>query len=374
MQPHILNCRLDLHTIKPESNLQFHIDAPTDVQEISENLFIQGWVVHPTQKIERIFLLSEKGEVIGSTVPSIHRPKVHKIYAGFCNSISAGFRLNISSPVAGVWSLFAETDSKDQYSLAQISMQDNFKPKLLFMHIAKTAGSSVNMYLASHYAADRHALHVESKEEWRTVRDWARNLGFVSGHYSLPHFKGVLQLKHYYKITVLREPYTHLVSHLAWIRKLADEDETRRLSEHPVFVQHFAGKLAKTDLSDPVAIGKLISSLEDKEKRLVDNCQVRYFTQVVVGTDVGEIDAQSAIEASAEFDLIGTTDKIDEFLRKVAVHMGWKAPVTEVRENVSRSYYGLDAGDKSICAALEPLVHFDLKLYRIVKESQAEAS
>ena len=373
MQPHILNCRLDLLPTKPNSNLQFHIDAPTDVQEISKNLLIQGWVVHPTQKIERVFLLSEKDEVIDSTVPSTHRPKVHQVYAGFCNSISAGFVLNVSNPFAGVWSLVAETDSKDQYSLAQISLQENFKPKLFFMHIAKTAGSSVNKYLASHYAEDRHALHVESKQEWRTDQDWARNLGFVSGHYSLPHFKRNLQLSRYYKITVLREPYAHLVSHLAWIRKLADEDETRRLAEHPEFVQHFARKLAKTDLSDPVAIGKLISSLEDKEKRLVDNCQVRYFTQVEVGADVGEMDAQNAIEASAEFDLIGTTDRIDEFLRHVAAHMGWKAPVTEVRENVSRNYYGLDVEDKNICAALEPLVHFDLKLYRVVKESQAEA-
>ena len=373
MQPHILHCKLDLLITKPDSNLQFHIDAPTDVQEISKSLFIQGWVVHPSQKIERVFVLSEKGEVIDSTVPSTHRPKVHQIYPGFCNSKSAGFSLNVSNPVAGAWSLVAETDSKDQYSLAQISLQDNFKPKLFFMHIAKTAGSSVNKYLASHYAADRHALHVESKEEWRSDRDWARNMGFVSGHYSLPHFKRNLQLTRYYKITVLREPYTHLVSHLAWIRKLADEDETRRLAEHPVFVQHFAAKLAMTDLSDPIEIGKLISTLEDKEKQLVDNCQVRYFTQVAVDTDVCEMDVQSAIEASAEFDLIGTTDKIDEFLRKVAVHMGWKAPVTEVRENVSRNFYGLDAGDKRICAALEPLVHFDLKLYRIVKESQAEA-
>ena len=85
------------------------------------------------------------------------------------------------------------------------------------------------------------------------------------------------------------------------------------------------------------------------------------------------MDAQNAIEASAEFDLIGTTDRIDEFLRHVAAHMGWKAPVTEVRENVSRNYYGLDVEDKNICAALEPLVHFDLKLYRVAKESQAEA-
>lgn len=350
--------------------MQFHIDTPLDVQEISDNLFIQGWVIHKKKRVERISLLSAEGNMLGSTRPSIHRPRVHELFKKFCNSESAGFELNVSGLVAGEYSLVAEADTKNQFTLATVTLQENLQPKLLFMHIAKTAGSSVNKYLASHYAEDRHSVHVESQENWRKDRDWARNMGFVSGHFGMPHFKRVLNPEGYYKITVVREPYAHLVSHLSWIRKLADQSELQRFGQHPLFVQHFAQKLKKTDLSKPEELVRLIASLEDQEKQLVDNCQVRYFTQVAVGQDVCANDVQSALETSTEFDQIGTTDRIDEFLKDVAARMGWKAPVKEVRVNVTRNYYGLDATDKGIRTALEPLVRFDLELYSFITASQ----
>jgi len=369
MKLHILNCRLTLPPYKSDSNLQFHIDTPIDVQEVAECLFVQGWVVHTTQIIKRVFLLSKEKDVIQSTAPNIRRPRVKEFYSDYCNLDSAGFELNISNPAAGEYSLVAETAANKQHILAQLSLQENIKPKLLFMHIAKTAGSSINTYLASHYAKDRHAVHAESNEQWRKNPAWARNLGFVSGHFNLPHLKRVLGPTGYYKITVVREPYSHLASHLAWIRKLADACEAKRFAQHPAFVQSFAGKLAKSDLSDPVSISNLITTLEDKEKELVENCQVRYFSQIAVGEDVCAEDVKNAIEASAEFDLIGTTDRIDEFLRNVAEYMEWKAPASEVWENVTRNHYGLDASDKNIREALEPLVRYDLELYGYIKKS-----
>ena len=61
-------------------------------------------------------------------------------------------------------------------------------------------------------------------------------------------------------------------------------------------------------------------------------------TQIAVGDDVCAEDTESAIEASAEFDLIGTTDNIDQFLKNVAKHMEWKPPKAEVRENISKEF------------------------------------
>jgi hypothetical protein len=320
-------------------------------------------------KIERVALLSDSGYILGSAKPNIGRPRVHEHFEKYYNSESAGFELNVTNLVAGKYSLIAETSQK-QFTLAKISLRENLKPKLMFMHIAKTAGSSVNTYFSSHYAKDRYSVHVESNEKWRKNRNWAQNLGFVSGHFNLPHFKRVLNPKGYYKVTVVREPHAHLISHLAWIRKLADQAEKARFAQHPVFVQHFARKLAKTDLSKPEEIIRLIASLEDKEKQLVDNCQVRYFTQIAVGEDVCAKDAQSAIEASAEFDLIGTTDNIDQFLNNVAERMEWKPPKVEVRENVSVNFYGLNISDERIRAALKPLLRYDLELYQYIVDSQ----
>jgi hypothetical protein len=365
----LLNSRATLFSNGKNTKLRFHIDAPLDVQEISDNLCVEGWVVHYKEDIERVALLFEDGCVLDSTKPNIHRRRVHENFKKFYNSKSAGFELNISNPVAGKYLLVAET-CKKQFTLAQISLQENLMPKLLFMHIAKTAGSSVNTYLASHYAKDRGSVHVESNEKWRKDRSWAQNLGFVSGHFNLAHFKRVLNPEGYYKITVVREPYAHLISHLAWIRKLADHTETGRFAQHPLYVQQFAVKLASVNLSKPKEIAHLITSLEDKEKQLVDNCQVRYFTQIPVGKDVSAKDAQSAIEASAEFDLIGTTDNINQFLKNVAEQMQWLPPKTEVRENVSGYYYGLTRSDADIRKALESLVRYDLKLYHFIKNLQ----
>ena len=144
LETSVLNCRVTLLPTKRDSKLRYHIDVPRDVQEISNNLFIQGWVIHKKQKIETISLFSAEGNDLGSTKPDIHRPGVYQIYSTFCNSKSTGFELTVTGLKAGEYFLTARIDDNQQIVLAELTLQENLKPKLLFMHIAKTAGSSVN--------------------------------------------------------------------------------------------------------------------------------------------------------------------------------------------------------------------------------------
>ncbi|RKZ05786.1 hypothetical protein DRQ25_15365, partial [Candidatus Fermentibacteria bacterium] len=58
--------------------------------------------------------------------------------------------------------------------------------KLLFMHIAKAAGSTVNAYFAKHYSEDQYAIHIESNKKWQSNPDELNALRFLSGHISLP--------------------------------------------------------------------------------------------------------------------------------------------------------------------------------------------
>jgi hypothetical protein len=119
-----LNCRVTLFSSGKNTKLRFHIDAPRDAQEIPENLFIQGWVIHYKDKIENVALASTEGDVLGSTKPNIIRPRVLEYFEIFHNSKSAGFELNVPNLVAGEYSLIAET-SKKQFSLAQFSLHEN---------------------------------------------------------------------------------------------------------------------------------------------------------------------------------------------------------------------------------------------------------
>ena len=52
--------------------------------------------------------------------------------------------------------------------IGQLRLVPEEQPRLVFMHIAKAAGSTVNAYLASHYAKGSFLLHLESEKAWRS--------------------------------------------------------------------------------------------------------------------------------------------------------------------------------------------------------------
>ncbi|MEE8338977.1 MAG: hypothetical protein V3R56_02465, partial [Xanthomonadales bacterium] len=55
--------------------------------------------------------------------------------------------------------------------------------------------------------------------------------------------------------------------------------------------------------------------------------------------------------------------KLSEFLKDVAHKMLWPEPEDQIRENVTRVFYGLDLSNKCTLNALKPLVKHDLTLY-----------
>ena len=76
------------------------------------------------------------------------------------------------------------------------------------------------------------------------------------------------------------------------------------------------------------------------------------------------------------FDLIGRSDRVPSFLTKVAEKMRLErcsASDVNVRENVTKTKYGLDPRDPRIREALEPLIQFDQVLYDKVASSESVA-
>jgi len=242
--------------------------------------------------------------------------------------------------------------------------------KLLFMHIAKAAGSTVNAFFAGHYSEKQYAIHIESNEKWQSNPDELKKLSFLSGHISLPVLGKKLDLEDYYKVTVIREPYAQLCSHLAWIKRLAMPGEEKRLKQHPGYIQIFATKLAATDFTAPEKLESLLGSLAEREARLIENCQTRYFTFVPPGRSVDATDAAKAIKASATFNKIGVTESISSFMKDVASDMSWPEPDDCTRQNITQDFYGLDLSDSETREVLWPLVQHDIELYEHIASSQ----
>jgi hypothetical protein len=240
------------------------------------------------------------------------------------------------------------------------------------MHIAKTAGSSLNAWFASQFPDGRQAVHVESHADW-PARAWRlSHLDFISGHVAMHTLDRHLDLARWYSVTVMRDPWAQLASHLAWIRRLSDPGEEARLARHTEVIQRLSARLAEVNFRSARSIQKWWQGENGEGPgqaalRLLDNCQVRYFTGIEPEQTVTEADAARAIEASARMDRIGTLDTLDAFRDCVALDMGWTLPPELPRENVTREFYGLDTSRARIRRVLEPLVRHDLALYKHVK-------
>lgn len=242
--------------------------------------------------------------------------------------------------------------------------------KILFMHIAKAAGSTVNVFFANHYSETQYAIHLESNEKWQTNPDELKSLSFLSGHISLPVLGKKLNLEDYYKVTVIREPYAQLCSHLAWIKRLAMPGEEKRFKQHPEYIQVLARKLAATEFTALEKLKTLLGSLTEREAKLIENCQTRYFIFVPPGRSVDETDTRKAIEASATFDRIGITESISSFMKDVASDMSWPEPDDRIHQNVTQDFYGLDLSDCKTREVLRPLVQHDIELYKHIASIQ----
>lgn len=349
-------------------DIRFMLDRSVLLKEVANNLEIIGWAIHRKHEIKEIVLTS-KDEVLATAKLDIFRPLVSQHFTQFHNSQSAGFRLVTPTPPTEKVCLKIALKNGTTIPIAELELTRYNRPKLLFMHIAKAAGSTVNSFFASHYPENLYALHIESNKKWQASPDDLKKLHFLSGHISLHMLDKKLDLDDYYKVTVIREPYAQLCSHLSWIRRLSDPGEEQRFKQHPAYIQKFASKMKNVDFTSPVAVKDLIQSLEEIEVRLVDNCQVRYFTWVPLGEAVGDTHALEAIKASETFEQVGTTENIGTFLKRIADKMSWPAPDDFARENVTINFYGLDTSKTDIRAVLEPFVRHDLMLYEHVRQS-----
>lgn len=349
-----------------KGDLRFCLDAPGNGYHIRNSLAVKGWVVHRSKSISRIRCYVDSGDEIGSAALSTHRPGVLKAFPEYPNAALAGFNLMLKDLSPSRIRVIAEFECGGQELLESIELSKMKQPKLMFMHIAKTAGTSVNGYFIAQYPAGLTATHVESNPRFREDPEWVQELKFISGHIVFSEFEQRLDLSEFFKVTLVREPFAHLRSHLAWIRHLTAPELQEHLKSYPDYIQKLAVKLQDTDFGDLSMLRRLVESLHGLELNLLDNCQTRYFAAPISNNRVGPDDLDRASKTLHRFDFIGTTEETDFFLSEVSRIMEFENPPPEARNNVAQSYFGLDIDSRRVRDILRPLVRFDSKVYEIV--------
>lgn len=220
--------------------------------------------------------------------------------------------------------------------------------RLLFVHLWKTAGTSVHRVFGDLVEGYR----VVSAENRLPVEAWLASHPGVGGHFLWEHVTGAIQtVSDLVSCVVLREPIARTLSHFYFNRTA----NASRL-----------GMIATTALED--VLTRSIERGARETFSLVSNLQ----TAVLAGAARSSADMNERLEAALEnlarFSVVGTTEDLPRWLQDVATQLGkgiTKAPPIP-RLNSQTYSVRRDELPKSTRTLLQVANALDLELYRRV--------
>lgn len=240
----------------------------------------------------------------------------------------------------------------------------SIKMKLLYFHVPKTAGSSINDFFADHIKS--YHFHIESVE--KKDNDFFKKYDFVSGHVSYTDMNRLVDLKQWITFATFREPFHYVVSHLKWVRKLADPGEEERLRAHPDIFQKIALKMTEFDFSSPHEIKKFIEWLESIAFYYFHNTQMYYMNEVNYENSLTKTQLDIALNNMRNIDFIGVQEDMDSFINMISYEFGWPSEKKPPYVNRNENNYGFDTSCEETKKALYPLYEKDLIIYKEAKK------
>lgn len=345
------------------SEVRFFIDDPLSGAVLAGDapLVLRGWVWSHSERIEGIEVLTKSGRNVHPLEE--HRPALNK-QLGLGRNVALGFRAELEARQAldGI-TVRGLARGGLTFPLCSIEMRELDEPgrprRLFFMHIAKTAGSSVNALARRYFSPELCVTHVESYHlrPGMNVRDLQDKL-FVSGHVTVQVALSRRYIGNDFStFTLLREPLGHLRSHIAWVKRLGLPEHAQECGLHPVYIQDMARRL------NAMSLEEFIASMGELEHNLFDNAQTRYLANAFSRTlDDGHLEL--ALNALRGFDLVGINEEFDRSMRVLARFMSWEDPGAVPRENTAvRKWSWRELGIDPGHPALRRLVRHDEVLY-----------
>ena len=236
--------------------------------------------------------------------------------------------------------------------------------RVLFMHIPKTGGTSFNTFVRNHFPEGSTVIHMEDIDP-DDQRALAQQKIYLAGHLPLRLIKERFDLSRFDLITMLRDPYRQLHSHVSWVKNIGADPGSDYFQKHHELFQDLALRLNRTDFSIVDDLPSLTRDLPANLCSLFDNNQTRHFLETEPAA-VTEAHLFAAIDNLDCFKLVGTTEKYDEFTAAFCSLYDIGSPARGERFNESRSQRLFDCDDPSARSRLLPLVQYDLRLYEFV--------
>lgn len=233
--------------------------------------------------------------------------------------------------------------------------------RLLYMHIPKTAGTSLNAYLSSHYPEKEVVLHIEHQWLGRPWRESDfREKKLITGHLKYDQWKSMFDVHNYVFITVLRDPRRQLLSQLAWLIRLSrEESRVERKLLHPTFQR----MISRLQADGPAAF---LASLTNMEVEIFDNVQSRQILSLPHDQQICEQHFSELCRRLGSFNLIGLAEYLPLFALMLAGRMQWmpKIMTHSLNQAAAKYYQPLQEDHTGLAELVDKRTTMDQRIYQ----------
>lgn len=235
-------------------------------------------------------------------------------------------------------------------------------PPLYFLHIPKTAGTTLNAWLDQHYRADdilpkgyfgKNPLHV-TREEFEHKKSAVRHYRLIHGHYGNDVLRAFFPDAR--SITILRDPATRVVSLYNDWRTKSDENRDKA----PDLAKELIDIARTHDIE-----GFLRSGHELCEWQFRDG-QARQLTASLYLNEPA--DPEAACAQLDQFNIVGTTELLNPTTRLIARMMGWTPPSNMAPLNSSRGHERVDQLPSSTRELIHEMTQNDQIVYKYAQK------
>jgi hypothetical protein len=247
-------------------------------------------------------------------------------------------------------------------------VQSQAKSGLFFLHIPKTAGTSlvgsIKAYLSIAAPLDYNLPDLEARLD---------RSEFVWGHVSLDAFRQLPNSDRFRTAVVIRDPFARLASHLQFTDRYNEPKFVKDTEKLPEAVKHAVREIAKVDFEDAGAVAAYLASPSPWGQAAFDNCQVQFLTDTPRPPDylprkrVTEAQIGNAVARLEDFDFLAVTEDISHCVAQIAATYRHR-PSAPPTLNVGNHGRRVNWRDPAIRKAMSPLVRGDVAVYRRAKE------
>ncbi len=235
-------------------------------------------------------------------------------------------------------------------------MPEQAAKPVVFLHIPKTAGSTLYRILESHYRWENiYTLwQTGTLDEFKQLSpaEFAK-IELLRGHFSYGLAKNLPETAVFF--TILREPIDRVISYYHFIRRTPHHYCHQRVTEQNLSLEQF------------------ITSQIDT---LVDNGQTRLLANLAHGHEVpfGQLTAAHLAQAKQnlqKMQVVGLMERFDETLFLLRAAFGWQK-IRYARQNVTSNRRTAAELPPATQAALQATNQLDVKLYQFAQTLFAE--